>query len=299
MVKFTRRHCLMAVIFIAASWPAPGVFAEETGRCAEGNAAGYGGKIFDYQEPSQWGGHCNSGRSRQSPIDLSLKEDLGRPNEDQEDPPSLIESPEPISISSIKNNGHTIQLTVTGGSMLKTKDGPLKLLQIHWHYNSEHTLEGRHFPLEMHLVHEGKDGHAVLGVFISEGEAGALNEVFDHLPECHNQEIVLNLKLPDILPAERTYFRYPGSLTTPDCNEGVTWLVLKTPLTMTKDRIRAFASLFPKTNRPTQKINDRKIEVINAGSEASMRLRRQADPRREEHRRKLLQAISPAPSAWP
>jgi len=66
-----------------------------------------------------------------------------------------------------------------------------------------------------------------------------------------------------LLPANRGYFTYTGSLTTPPCSEGVRWIVLKSPSTLSKAEIAIFASHYPNDARPVQDLNGRHVLVAN------------------------------------
>lgn len=63
-----------------------------------------------------------------------------------------------------------------------------------------------------------------------------------------------------LLPENRAYYRFSGSLTTPPCSEDVRWLVLKTPLTASREQLEAFVhNMHAPNNRPLQKVNGRPI----------------------------------------
>jgi carbonic anhydrase len=66
-----------------------------------------------------------------------------------------------------------------------------------------------------------------------------------------------------LLPADRTFFTYAGSLTTPPCTEGITWYVFKTPIEMSAGQIGAFTKLehLSHTNRPVQSLGGRTVLV--------------------------------------
>jgi len=65
------------------------------------------------------------------------------------------------------DNGHTVQRNYDSGETFTIGDGSYELRQYHFHSPSEHTVEGRHYPMEMHLVHISQDKKlAVIGVFI-------------------------------------------------------------------------------------------------------------------------------------
>jgi len=175
---------------------------------------------------------------------------------------------------SIINNGHTIQVNYAAGSILTAAGVEYELKQFHFHLPSEHTIEGNHTAMECHLVHQNNETKklAVLGVFI---ELGAHNDVIDDVwnnlppkmkrgkghgePEIVN--IPKNINVSDLLPADKTLYRYSGSLTTPPCSEGVYWLLLKEPIQFDKQQIRTFKKIFRHNNRPTQEINERNIWI--------------------------------------
>lgn len=166
--------------------------------------------------------------------------------------------------SEIVNNGHTIQINYDSGSSIAIDNIQFNLKQFHFHAPSENLIGGKSFPMEMHLVHADRDGNlAVVAVMLSEGaENKALAEIWPALPKAAHEKKPLPMKFAaeKLLPADRDYYRYNGSLTTPPCTEGVRWLVLKTPVSVSKDQIAAFVQiLHHANNRPVQAINARPI----------------------------------------
>lgn len=137
------------------------------------------------------------------------------------------------------------------------------LLQFHWHTPSEHEIEGRDTPLEMHLVHRRADGALlVIGVFIERGRANrALDPVFKELPEQPGgTRIVPNVRLRGLLPDERESFRYSGSLTTPPFTEPVAFIMFANSITLSGRQINTFQELFNKGNsRKVQPLNGREV----------------------------------------
>jgi carbonic anhydrase len=177
----------------------------------------------------------------------------------------------------VENNGHTVQATISHGGVAGINIGAVRydLVQFHFHTNSEHLVDGKEFPLELHLVHRASDGSlAVLGAFIVAGHKHAeLDKVFSHLPQHEGDHFsVGDFNLKDLLPAGTYSFRYGGSLTTPACSEGVNWTVLSQPIEMATEQIQAFKDIFsgaefPHGNRrPVQPLNGRSVgfsQVIN------------------------------------
>jgi carbonic anhydrase len=162
------------------------------------------------------------------------------------------------------NNGHTIQINLPGGDTLTIGSDTYALAQYHFHNPSEHTVSGRHSPMEMHLVHKSAAGAlAVVGVLIDEGaHNSAFDPIWANLPNAKGIETHYPSTTVDVdalLPVIRTTYRYDGSLTTPPCSEGVKWILMTTPIHLSKAQITAFTQLIPDNNRPTQPLNGRRV----------------------------------------
>ena len=164
----------------------------------------------------------------------------------------------------VLNNGHTIQVNYDPGSYVVLDGRRFDLGQFHFHTPSEHSVEGKRYPMEAHLVHVGEDGElAVLGVLFEEGtENLALRGPWAMMPEregpeVHLAEITLNAR--DLLPDETTYFRYMGSLTTPPCSEGVNWHVFTQPVEASQSQIAQFVDVIGANARPIQAQNSRLV----------------------------------------
>ncbi|MBF0590264.1 MAG: carbonic anhydrase family protein [Magnetococcales bacterium] len=169
----------------------------------------------------------------------------------------------------VLNNGHTIQANVKGGGHIVVDGKRFNLLQFHFHTPSENQVDGKNFGLEAHLVHQAEDGQlAVVGVLMQEGKENAfLKQIWDRMPATVDGEHILadrTLTLSEILPAGRDFYTFPGSLTTPPCSEGVRWMVMAQPVSVSKRQIAAFAKLHPGSNRPVQALHDRHV-ALNKG----------------------------------
>jgi carbonic anhydrase len=168
---------------------------------------------------------------------------------------------------SIINNGHTIQVNVAEGSVLKIDGADYKLKQFHFHVPSENNIKGDSFPLEAHFVHATDDGKlAVVAVMFKEGAANAsLAKIWKEFPNLEvGKALPFSMSVDEIkalMPENKDYYKFMGSLTTPPCSENVKWHVLKTPLTISKEQINAFFSQFGfPNNRPIQNTNGRVVE---------------------------------------
>ena len=158
----------------------------------------------------------------------------------------------------------TVRADVPAGAASITLSGTkYSLQQFHWHTPAEHEINGRRSAMEMHLVHSAADGSLlVIGALIHQGRANpVLAPIFDHLPETAGEtHPVANVRIDDLLPDDVSSYRYKGSLTTPPFTEGVRWIVLAHPITLSKHQIHAFRELFEEGNsREVQPLNGRKV----------------------------------------
>jgi len=271
---------LMSVVFLPACGPQSSegpettTATEATGSTADAPATEHeGGPVhWGYGEddgPANWAtlssdyATCASGRA-QSPIDIA-RGTTGEPMQMSKNyKAGSLKIIRHDHVVDVIDNGHTIQVNYDEGSNLQLGDTAYELKQYHFHAPSEHMVEGRHFPMEMHLVHQSSDGGlAVLGVLIQEGDHNpAFEPVWANLPatvgeEVHHQLVTVNVD--DLLPMGHESYRYRGSLTTPPCSEGVSWFVAVQPIELSTDQIAVFTSIFQGNNRPVQPLNNRTV----------------------------------------
>jgi len=140
------------------------------------------------------------------------------------------------------DNGHTIQVNVPSSNELHLNGRTYYLSQVHFHDPREHHLDGRTYPMEIHLVHQDRKGHVVvIGVLVETGSPNqSLAELWAMLPM---KEGELGAEHPfnpqDLVPHNTHHFSYHGSLTTPRCTEGVHWIVLHDPISMSPRKSRS------------------------------------------------------------
>ncbi len=163
----------------------------------------------------------------------------------------------------LENNGHTIEATPIAGSYIDIGGVIYNLMQFHFHSLSEHTINGRQFPLEGHFVHKNSNGDlAVIGVLIEAGEENEnFKAIWEHIPaeadETYDLDVEINPN--DLLPEDRRSYQYSGSLTTPPCSEGVRWFVLRETAQMSEAQLNKFAAIYNHNYRPVQAVNARQI----------------------------------------
>ncbi|XP_078179640.1 alpha carbonic anhydrase 7-like [Carex rostrata] len=225
--------------------------------------------------PKHWGKinvnwtKCGTGH-QQSPIDLlnervQVNPYMGR----------LLRSYRPAN-AIMKNRGHDIELKwhEDAGS-IQIDGNHYNLTQMHWHSPSEHTINGRRFAMEMHMVHMTPDGKkiAVIGFLYKYGRPDPLlDELEPYIKEIANKNneeewvgIVDPSKFGKIKLGSRKYYRYMGSLTVPPCTEGVVWTIVKKIRTVSKDQVHLLKDAVHEkahdNSRPLQSIYDRMINM--------------------------------------
>jgi carbonic anhydrase len=217
---------------------------------------GYGGE----GGPAAWGslkpefGLCARGQ-RQSPIDIrdGISVDL-----------------EPLKIDyrasgfNVIDNGHTVQVNVAPGNVIEVTGRRYELVQFHFHRPSEERINGRQYELSVHLVHKDPEGRlAVIGVVLERGAAQpVVQQVWNSLPLEKNETVpgAAAIDLNALLPQDKRYFTYMGSLTTPPCSEGVLWMVMQQPVPVSPAQIGIFSRLYPNNARPVQQAAGRLIK---------------------------------------
>jgi carbonic anhydrase len=225
-------------------------------------AAGAHGR-WDYAGdagPLAWGrlepefARCASGQ-RQSPIDIQggIKVRL--------DPVVFDYRPGPFRVV---DTGHTVQVEVAPGSSIEVLGRRFELVQFHFHRPSEERVDGRAYDMVVHLVHRDPDGRlAVVAVLLERGSAQpVVQTVWNHLPLEQGEPVAVRAALDPagLLPEQRGYYTYMGSLTTPPCSEGVLWMVMKQPVAVSEAQIGIFARLYPMNARPIQAASGRLIK---------------------------------------
>ena len=138
-------------------------------------------------------------------------------------------------------------------------------MQFHIHKPSEEKINGRTYAMDFHLVHQSKAVKlAVVAVMMETGkEQSLIRTLWTNLPLEQNKSIThpeVKIDPSLLIPAKRSYYTFIGSLTTPPCTEDVLWLVLKTPLQVSKEQLAGFGTIYKNNVRPVQPVNGRVIK---------------------------------------
>lgn len=198
------------------------------------------------------------------------------------DLPALIfkYSPTPLVV---ENRVHVVEVVNEEPGTLQVGTAPAdkyRLLQFHFHTPSEHKINGVASQMEVHFVHQNALGElAVVGVMMNLDNARAnplFDRIFSNAPylALFSNAITNSVNLGEIdptelLPGNRGYYTYSGSLTTPPCSEGVHWYVLTDPVYVSSAAIADYRRVlssapnnyYSSNNRPIQPLNGRAVLV--------------------------------------
>lgn len=195
---------------------------------------------------------------RQSPIDITGARRSALPPLQFEYHPSAAR---------LANDGHTVRVHLPTGvlaSRLLIAGVPHPLSQFHFHRTGGDRIAGEEFPLGLHFLHKSPAGQLVsLVVLLRQGqENAALARLLPLMPAVGGAPLkVAQLPIDPtaLIPSQRGYFQYEGSLTGPPCTEGVRWIVMKQPLELSAAQLDELARRFPPNARPVQPLNGRVV----------------------------------------
>eukprot|EP01022_Parablepharisma_sp_SALTPOND_P011085 TRINITY_DN145_c0_g1_i1.p1 TRINITY_DN145_c0_g1~~TRINITY_DN145_c0_g1_i1.p1 ORF type:complete len:287 (-),score=-5.62 TRINITY_DN145_c0_g1_i1:311-1078(-) len=126
-------------------------------------------------------------------------------------------------------------------AMFEASLGPMKFnikgteftysgMQFHFHSPSEHTFQGKRYPLEMHIVHKMVAGpkdyqfdHAVIAVYFDDTDDVESDFIANLNPEKPGQPITKPVDVAAFLKPLTKLYHYQGSFTTPPCGEVINW----------------------------------------------------------------------------
>ncbi|WP_082524956.1 carbonic anhydrase family protein [Pseudorhodoferax sp. Leaf274] len=197
---------------------------------------------------------CGSGQ-RQSPIHIEESAALQGPNE------ALGFDYRP-STGTVVHDGRTIRVQVQGENLLQVRGSSWRLESFDFQHPAGEVINHSGFAMGVHLVHRNAQGQtAIVAVLLQPGEENAFIErVWTYIPLDAGDMVRMPLDwidLSTLLPKDQRYYQFFGSLTQPPCTEGVLWMVLKQPVTLSAEQLRLFAQMFPANARPVQALNGR------------------------------------------
>jgi len=168
----------------------------------------------------------------------------------------------------LENDGHTVIVHVDPGSYILAGGVRYDLTQFDFHHPAEEPVKGKLTDMDIQLVHRSADGkQAIVVIRLAEDRAtppnAVLADLWPHLPTRtgNTEKVTAIINAGGLLPPDRGYWTYIGSLTVPPCTEGVRWFVLEQEVTLSRDQLQAFAALFKVNSRPLQDPHGRRIEA--------------------------------------
>lgn len=205
---------------------------------------------------SAWSNTCDTGL-RQSPIDIPASATT------RQKLPALVFDYRSAPLK-LADDGHTVRVRFGKGSALQIGDQRYALQQFHFHTPGGDRMAGEEFPMAAHLLHKSASGQllAVVVLFRLGAENPFLASLLPLIPvraDGDHSPPGVNVNAAILLPAQRGYYRYAGSLTAPPCTEGVDWIVLKQPLELSQAQLARYRHRFVDNARAVQPLNRRVV----------------------------------------
>jgi carbonic anhydrase len=198
---------------------------------------------------------CTNG-NQQSPLDIRGAKPTSLPP---------LEFHYRSGLITLVNNGHTLEGNVEPGSYLIVDGDRYDLIDFQFRHPSEQAVKGQLSDMEVQLLHKNAEGKmAMVSIRMNEGHPNVvLAALWPFLPtQAGKSTKTTDMVNPaGFLPADRGYWTYQGSLTTPPCTEGVQWFAFKQEIELSRDQLQAFGALYTRNSRPLQPPHDRKIQA--------------------------------------
>lgn len=208
--------------------------------------------------PSHWAGVCGSGQM-QTPIDITQPEPV--PSKLL---PPLQFSYQPVDLDMVNDcNNYDIKVRFPPNQWLKVARKPYRLSEIRFHEPGETAINGKRPLMSLQLVHLSPEvSFLIVEIPVVAGkENPVIKTLWEHIPKGgkENKPAGVKINVMDLIPADHGFYRFPGSLTTPICNEGAQWYLMKDPIEMSEAQIAQYKKYYHDTARPLQPLNGRPV----------------------------------------
>jgi len=197
---------------------------------------------------------CESGL-RQSPVDITAtaRQHLPALNFDYHSAPMKL-----------ADDGHTVRVRFAKGSQLVIGQQAYRLQQFHFHTPGGDRIVGEEFPMAAHLLHKSASGQllAVVVLFRVGAENPLLTSLLPLIPakaDGDHAQPGVSVNASDLVPAQRGYYRYAGSVTAPPCTEGVDWIVMKQAIQLSSTQLARYRKRFADNARAVQPLHQRVV----------------------------------------
>jgi carbonic anhydrase len=217
---------------------------------------------FAYQSgtlgPEHWGQVCSSGQM-QSPVDITRAKTMPVP------PLAPLEFHyQPAELDLVNDcNHYLVKVRFPDNLWLKVARKPYRLSEIDFHEPGENAIKGKRPAMSLQFVHLSPEAtFLIVEVPVVEGKENPLiGTLWKHIPASGKEQVTSSIKINamDLLPADRGFYTFRGSLTNPICNEGVAWFVLKHPIEMSASQIAQYRQYYHDTARPLQPLRQRPV----------------------------------------
>lgn len=160
----------------------------------------------------------------------------------------------------------TIQGEVERGSYLEWDGERFDLNRVYFRTPSEHRVNGLPYEMEVQLEHSAVTGKTImLSVLLTPGKTSELIENIAQRMPSMDEEIqeIERLNWQDLLPAQKTYWSYTGSITTPPCTGNILWVLMTNTVTTSKASIDKFVLKQKSNVRPVFSIGKRALSRSN------------------------------------
>ncbi len=199
---------------------------------------------------------CDRGL-RQSPINITRAAVSGHTL-------PALQADYPVVALKLANDGHTLRVRFDKGGQLVLGKEHFKLQQFHFHTPGGDQLEGEAFPFAAHILHKSASGQllAIVVPFRLGAASPLLTKLLPLIPakvDGDHIQAQVSVSARELLPSTRGYYRYTGSLTAAPCTEGVQWLVMKQPLTLSEAQLRQWQQHFKDNMRGINPLHERAV----------------------------------------
>jgi carbonic anhydrase len=217
---------------------------------------------YTYEEgprgPNHWAGVCNTGHM-QTPIDISKSEKVSLALL-----PQLRFNYQPSELDMVNDcNNYQLKLRFPSNQWLRVGRKPYRLGEVRFREPGETAVDGKRPPMALQLVHLSPElNFLIVEVPVVVGkENPVIKTLWQRIPYPGKEIKIPYIKINamDLIPADRGFYRFPGSLTTPNCNEPVQWYLMKNAIEMSEAQINQYRKYYQNTTRPLQPLNDRPL----------------------------------------
>ena len=156
------------------------------------------------------------------------------------------------------------------GSYITYNNEVYELDKVSFTNPSSHKIDNVSYPLEIHIYHKSSNTGKLLiiGIFIDINDAISkpkmFFDMFTHaIPKIKGEQKTVNMpedwNIFNIIPENKSFFLYDGSIINTPCTENVTWIIYDDPINCSEKFYNKIKSVLKNNTRSLQKLNNRPI----------------------------------------